>query len=175
MRSFQYPVLLTAALLLAAGIWAVQGEGWRQAALLVLGASLGLVLYHAAFGFTAAYRRLIVRRETAGVEAQLLMLAAATLLFAPALADSALFGRPVVGAIAPAGVQVAAGALMFGLGMQLGGGCGSGTLFTVGGGSPRMIVTLIAFCAGSFWASLHMQWWVSTPRPASIALGEAWG
>jgi hypothetical protein len=36
-------------------------------------------------------------------------------------------------------VSVIVGATMFGLGMQLGGGCGSGTLFTVGGGSARMI------------------------------------
>ena len=31
---------------------------------------------------------------------------------------------------------------IFGMGMQLGGGCGSGTLFTVGGGSTRMVITL---------------------------------
>jgi hypothetical protein len=59
--------------------------------------------------------------------------------------------------------------------MQLGGGCGSGTLFTVGGGSVRMVVTLMAFVAGSFWASLDMQWWGSTPRVPGIALGDAIG
>ncbi len=136
---------------------------------------MGLVLYHAAFGFTSAYRRMIVARDVSGVRAQLIMLAIATILFAPALAEGAIFGRSVSGAVAPVGVQVAAGAFMFGLGMQLGGGCGSGTLFTVGGGSVRMLVTLAAFVAGSFWASLHMEWWVSTPRVAGIALGEEWG
>ena len=42
---------------------------------------------------------------------------------------------------------------MFGIGMQLGGGCASGTLYTVGGGSTRMIVTLAAFVIGSVVAT----------------------
>ncbi len=150
-------------------------NGWRIGTLFGIGALMGLVLYHAAFGFTAAYRRMMVARDVSGVRAQLVMLAVATVLFAPALAEGAVFGRAVSGAIAPVGVQVAVGALMFGLGMQLGGGCGSGTLFTVGGGSVRMLATLAAFIAGSFWASLHMEWWVSTPRLAGIALGKEFG
>jgi len=162
-------------LLLAAGLWQLGDLGWRQMSLYGVGVMLGLVLYHAAFGFTSAYRRLFENRDVAGVQAQIIMLAAATLLFAPALADGAMWGRAVGGAIAPLGLQVVAGAFIFGLGMQLGGGCGSGTLFTVGGGSPRMIVTLIAFCAGSFWASLHMQWWVATPHLPAMALGREFG
>lgn len=99
------------------------------------------------------------------------MLVAPTILFAPALAEGGVFGRVASEAIAPIGVQIAVGAFLFGLGMQLDGGCGSCTLFTVGGGSTRMLVTLAAFVAGSFWASLHMEWWVSTPRVPGIALG----
>lgn len=150
-------------------------NGWRIGVLFGIGAAMGLVLYHAAFGFTAAYRRMFVLRDVSGVRAQLLMIGVATVLFAPALAEGAVFGRSVSGAIAPVGTQVAVGAFLFGLGMQLGGGCGSGTLFTVGGGSTRMLATLAAFVAGSFWASLHMEWWVSTPRIPGIALGDAFG
>ena len=149
--------------------------GWRIGTLFGIGALMGLVLYHAAFGFTAAYRRMIVLRDVAGVRAQLVMLAVATVLFAPALADGAVLGRTVSGAVAPVGVQVAVGAFLFGLGMQLGGGCGSGTLFAVGGGSTRMLATLAAFIAGSFWASLHMEWWMSAPRVTGIALGDELG
>jgi len=134
-----------------------------------------VTLYHAAFGFTSAYRRMFVQRDVTAVRAQLLMLAAATVLFAPVLSDGTAFGHPVVGAVAPLGIQVAVGAFIFGLGMQLGGGCGSGTLFMVGGGSARMVLTLIAFCAGSFVASLHMQWWIVTPRLPAIALSDTFG
>jgi hypothetical protein len=144
-------------------------------ALLALGLIIGLTLYHAAFGFAAAYRALIERRSTRAVRAQLLMLAVATLLFAPALAQGTLFGREVVGAIAPAGVPVAAGAFLFGIGMQLAGGCGSGTLYVGGGGQPRMGLALAAFCGGGFWASLHMDFWARLPAPEAVALGDALG
>ncbi|NKB56034.1 MAG: YeeE/YedE family protein [Alphaproteobacteria bacterium] len=171
----QRGVVIAGCALLGLFAYAVALNGWRIATLFGIGALMGLVLYHAAFGFTSAYRRMIVARDVSDVRAQLLMLAIATALFAPALAEGVIFGRSVSGAIAPVGVQVAAGAFMFGLGMQLGGGCGSGTLFTVGGGSIRMLVTLAAFIAGSFWASLHMEWWVSTPRVEGIALGDTLG
>jgi uncharacterized protein len=171
----QRPVALAGLITLLIGGVVLSEHGWRHMALFMTGGAMGLVLYHAAFGFSAAYRRLFVDRDGRGVEAQLIMLAAATLLFAPVLAEGSIFGQSVSGAIAPVGVQVAFGAFVFGIGMQLGGGCGSGTLFTVGGGSVRMVVTLLAFCAGSFWASLHMQWWSSLPRISGVALGVELG
>ena len=140
-----------------------------------LGFAIGLTLYQAAFGFTSAYRSLLERRGTRAVRAQLLMLAAATLLFAPALSGGTLFGREVAGAVAPAGVPVAIGAFLFGIGMQLAGGCGSGALYTAGGGSARVLLVLAAFCAGGFWASLHMGLWQRLPAPEAVALGDAFG
>jgi hypothetical protein len=47
--------------------------------------------------------------------------------------------------------------------MQLGNGCGSGTLYTAGGGSGRMLITLALFVVGSVIGSLHL--------PAFLALG----
>lgn len=164
-----FAVAVAAAAVLAASLPA------RMMGLLLIGLLLGITLFHAAFGFASSYRVAIVHRDTAGVRAQLLMLALATLLFAPALAAGELFGRAVGGAVAPLGVQVVAGAFMFGIGMQLGGGCGSGTLYTAGGGNPRMLVTLAAFVAGSFWASLHMGWWQALPGLAPVVIGEALG
>ena len=93
---------------------------------------------------------MIVNRETAAVRAQLILIASATILFAPVLAEGRGFGIEACGANAPVGMQVLIGAFMFGLGMQLGNGCGSGTLFTLGGGSTRMVATIAFFCAGSF-------------------------
>jgi uncharacterized membrane protein YedE/YeeE len=144
-------------------------------ALLALGALLGATLYLSSFGFASAYRRLIESGDGTGARAQLVMLAAATLLFAPVLAQGHWFGRDISGAVAPAGVQVAAGAFLFGIGMQFAGGCGSGTLYAAGGGQLRMILTLVAFCAGSFWASLHMQLWGALPALEPLALGDQLG
>lgn len=170
----RHVVLAGVAGLIVVGILASE-HGWRMPVLLGLGGLLGLVLYHATFGFTAAYRRMIVHRETAAVRAQLIMLGAATILFAATLAEGRGIGIDAYGANAPIGVQVIVGAFMFGLGMQLGNGCGSGTLFTLGGGSTRMLATIVFFCAGSFWASLDMQWWNATPRVGTIVLGREIG
>ena len=63
---------------------------------------------------------MIVNRETAAVRAHLILIASATLLFAPVLAEGRGFGIEAYGANAPVGMQVLIGAFMFGLGMQLG-------------------------------------------------------
>lgn len=171
----QAAVLVAAAALAGALLVITAGGSWRMATLFVLGILLGLTLYLTAFGFSSAYRNLLARGETAPVRAQLLMLAIATLMFAPVLSSGSVFGREVVGALAPVGLQVAIGAFIFGAGMQLAGGCGSGTLYTAGGGSPRMLIVLAAFCGGSFWASLHMDWWQRLPAWGELALGDLIG
>ena len=118
-------VLVAGAVLLIGAGALYDAFAWRQATLYLIGAALGLVLYHAMFGFTSAWRVFLADRRGAGLRAQMLMLAVATLLFFPALADGSLFGRQVGGAVAPVGLSVAVGAFLFGIGMQLGGGCAS--------------------------------------------------
>ena len=98
------------------------------------------------------------------------MLALAVLLFFPALAAGSLFGQPVSGFVSPVGTSVIVGAFIFGIGMQLGGGCASGTLFTVGGGNARMLVTLLFFILGSLIATQHVGWWFALPSLPPISL-----
>ncbi|NJM35199.1 MAG: YeeE/YedE family protein [Rhodomicrobium sp.] len=69
-----------------------------------------------------------------------------------------------------AALAAAFGAFLFGLGMQLGGGCGSGTLYTVGGGSSRMVLTLAAFIAGSVLATAHWDQWQGLPALPPMSL-----
>src|SRR4051794_24945633 len=147
----------------------------RQAALYLLGAALGLVLYHAAFGFTSAWRVFIADRRGEGLRAQMVMLAIASILFFPVLASGSLFGQPVAGNVSPAGIGVVFGAFIFGIGMQMGGGCASGTLYTVGGGSTRMVITLAAFVAGSAIGAAHLHWWTALPSLPKISIIELWG
>ena len=163
-----------AALLLGAALLA-QTISPRQAALYLLGAVLGLVLYHASFGFTSAWRVFIADRRGAGLRAQMVMLAIAVVLFFPVLASGSLFGQPVQGLVAPVGVSVVFGAFLFGIGMQLGGGCASGTLYTAGGGSVRMVLTLLAFVVGSTFGAAHLHWWSALPHLPPISVIGAWG
>ena len=159
-----------ASVLILLGAWYLtQVVGARQGALYIVGALLGVALYHAAFGFTSAWRVFIADGRGAGLRAQMLMLAVGVVLFFPALASGTLFGNPVTGLVQPAGTSVIVGAFIFGIGMQLGGGCASGTLYTVGGGSTRMIVTLLFFIVGSLVGTAHMPFWTAMPQLAPLS------
>ncbi|MEN4752872.1 YeeE/YedE family protein [Pseudomonas sp. Ps21-P2] len=167
---------LIAFLLLVVGALFLQSAvGGRQVLLLIVGAALGLTLYHAAFGFTSAWRVFINERRGAGLRAQMVMLTVAVVLFFPALGAGTLFGTPVTGLVAPAGVSVVFGAFIFGIGMQMGGGCASGTLFTVGGGNARMLVTLLFFIIGSLIATHHVDWWFSLPSLPATSIVKTFG
>lgn len=150
-------------------------EGFEKPALFVIGIGLGVSLYHASFGFVGAYRRLFQDKDMGGITAQLIMLAAAIILFAPILAQGNAFGHGVGGAIAPVSVQAALGAFLFGIGMQYGGACASGTLFSLGGGNLRMLLVLIFFCLGAFWGSLDLSWWGRLPSLGSISIADKLG
>ncbi|KQR78637.1 hypothetical protein ASG35_09560 [Burkholderia sp. Leaf177] len=169
------PLGIAALLILAGALYLAQTVNGRQAALYIVGALLGVTLYHAAFGFTSAWRVFIADGRGAGLRAQMVMLAVGVALFFPALAAGSLFGMPVTGLVSPAGTSVVFGAFIFGIGMQLGGGCASGTLYTVGGGSTRMIVTLAAFIAGSVIATAHMPFWTALPSLPAISLVKSLG
>ena len=168
------PLLLGGCVLL----WVASRLGladWRPLALWFTALVLGMALYHASFGFASAYRRMLVARDMRGVQAQLLLLALTTSLFAPVLAAGSVWGQGVSGAWAPVSVSVAVGAFMFGIGMQIAGGCGSGTLYTAGGGSVRMLLVLASACVGSFAASLHMGLWQALPAHEPIVLADELG
>jgi len=84
-------------------------------------------------------------------------------------------GFSAYGAVAPLGLELVIGAALFGLGMQLANGCGSGTLFTLGGGSTKMLFTLAAFVAGSLAATFHLHLWRELPGLPAFSTVHAWG
>lgn len=166
-----------AALLVAGGAaWLAQDAGWRQGALWLLGAALGLALFQASFGFAGAFRRLLAEGRGAGLRAQMVLLAIATLLMLPAIDAGSLLGAPVRGFVFPTGVALLLGAFLFGIGMQIGGGCASGTLYTAAGGQgARMWITLAAFIAGATLAAWQAESWMGWPALAPLSLPAALG
>jgi uncharacterized membrane protein YedE/YeeE len=138
--------------------------GWRLGVATAIGAVAGLGLYHASFGFTAAWRRLVRERRGAGLRAQMLLIGLACAFSFPLMAWGETSGVPARGSVLPMGVASALGAFVFGIGMQLGGGCASGTLFTAGGGSVRMLLVLAFFIAGSVSATAHWDFWSGLPH-----------
>ena len=130
-----------------------------SAALIVGGFALGIAFLKAEFSYTASWRRFLTRGEAGGLIGGLIVIAIAALAIVPVAALSPKFG----GAIAPLGPSLVVGAFTFGIGMQLANGCGSGTLYTVGGGSGRMLLALAGFIVGCVFGSLSL--------PAFLALG----
>ncbi|MBS7792120.1 YeeE/YedE family protein [Roseococcus sp. SDR] len=174
--------MILAGLLLAGGgaAWLGAEQGWRMAALWGLGAGLGLVLFQSSFSFAGGFRRLLVERRSAPFRAVLLLLGLACLLSLPAIAAGSVLGQPVRGFVFPIGWGLLLGAFLFGVGMQLGGGCASGTLYTAAGGQGlRMWITLAAFIAGATFAAYDSErWsgWAALPPvslTANLGLGGA--
>lgn len=159
--------IAVALLLLAAGaLWLGQGFGARQSWLWLIGAGLGVALFHASFGFTAGFRRLLSEGRGAGLRAQMLLLALLVVTVLPAT----LLVEGVRGFVFPIGWGLLLGAFLFGIGMQLGGGCGSGTLYSAGGGAPRMWITLASFVAGATLAAWQSELWEGWPAFAPVSL-----
>lgn len=125
-------------------------HGTQKAVLLALGLGLGAALFHARFGFTSGWRQLVAVGNGAGVRAHSLLLGTAATLGLLLLASgSGLFGTTPAGVEGSIGVGLVLGSFLFGLGMQLGGACASGTLFAVGSGQSSILVTLFGFIVGS--------------------------
>jgi hypothetical protein len=151
-------------------------QGWAQALLLVLGLGLGLVLFHSRFGFTSAWRQLVAVGQGKALRAHTLLLAATAIVFAPFLAGGvAPWGAPLEGNVEPIGVSLLVGATVFGLGMQIGGACASGTLYIVGSGHTAIFLTLGGFVVGSTIGALHFSWWEALPTAEPLSLAELTG
>ena len=160
-----------AALLLS--VWLTAGAKLTGAS--AIGLLAGFALYHAAFGFTAHWRAFLAEGLGHGLRMQLVLIGLVALVAFPLIGHGEALGLSVRGSVAPLSVGVVVGAFMFGFGMMFAGGCGSGTLFTVGGGSTRMLFTLSAFVAGSIFATLHVPWWRSLPAARSFGLVQEFG
>ncbi|GLW63193.1 membrane protein [Actinomadura rubrobrunea] len=133
---------------LTAYVWTRHGA--KPGVLLLLGLGLGVALFHSRFGFTSAWRQLIAVGNGTGLRAHALLLGATATLFALIIGTgTGLFGSTPAPSSGDLGVGVVAGAFLFGVGMQLGGACASGTLFAVGSGQSAILLTLGGFVAGS--------------------------
>jgi len=167
-------------LLLTVGITLVWFTLHQQAessnsTLFLISLAMGVTLFKGMFGFTGAYKKAFESRDMNGILAQIVMLALATMLFAPILAQGYAFDHGVVGAVAPISVALVIGAFVFGIGMQMGGSCASGSLFIAGGGNRRTVVVLLFFCIGAFVGSLHLSQWQTLPSNPPISLADTYG
>ncbi|PIC80918.1 hypothetical protein CSV75_03830 [Sporosarcina sp. P18a] len=172
-------LLIAGAVLVAVVLFAylLATQHISQSMLLGIGLLLGFTLFHARFGFTSAFRRMASVGNGQAMRSHMLMLALAVTLFAPILAyGTTFFGGPVAGYVSPVGVSLIVGAFVFGIGMQLGGGCASGTLYAIGGGRTVMFVTLAFFIIGTTIGAYHLPFWTEEmPAFAPVSLATSTG
>ena len=141
--------------------------------LFVIGLALGFVLFHSRFGFTsglAAAGRRPPGQGAARAHAD------ARRRRAPCSRRSwpprRRFGDvPAAPTLAPIGFGLFVGSFLFGVGMQLGGSCASGTLFAIGSGQTAILLTLAGFIGGSIARRLPLP--VVDQRPAQPRSGLA--
>ncbi|MEM7281760.1 MAG: YeeE/YedE thiosulfate transporter family protein, partial [Pseudomonadota bacterium] len=155
-----------------AGFWVrggLEGQGLRYLGGALVGGLAGFALYHAAFGFTAAWRRMSREKRGRGLRAQMALIALTCVVTYLLIGYEDLTGWNMHPVVMPMGIASALGALVFGIGMQLGGGCASGTLFSTGGGSTRMLIVLAFFILGSVWATAHIPtFWREVPAMTGV-------
>jgi uncharacterized membrane protein YedE/YeeE len=160
-------ILATASLI---GLVLIDGQP-LSAVLLALGFGLGAAFWKFEFSFTASWRRLLTRGEAGGMLAILILVALLSIAVVPVATSLPHFG----GSIAPIGVSLVVGAFVFGIGMQLANACGSGTLYTVGGGSGRMLVALALFIVGSVLGSLSLPAFLRMGGIDPVLAGDYFG
>lgn len=79
--------------------------------------------------------------------------------------------------VAPISLPLALGAVFFGIGMVIAGGCASGTLMRVGEGFTMQMLALVFFVVGSFWGAHDMGFWdgVFNTNAPKIFLPDVFG
>ncbi len=123
-----------------------------------IGVLLGLALQRSRFCFTAAFRDPVLTGGTSLSKAVVIGLAAATVVFAALQlgafgkapeAAKAMAAAMKVGGFEPVGLHTAVGAVLFGIGAVISGGCASGTLMRMGEGFVQQWIVIPFFIAGS--------------------------
>lgn len=166
------PVLGAASAALASIAVVLAHDGaWRSVGLLLVAAGLGWAFLATGFTYTAAFRAWLTRSDGSGLAAGIVVAMVAALVVIPVAA----LVPGYAGFEAPLGLPLIGGAMLFGMGMQWGNGCGSGTLYNVGAGSRRMWVVLPFFCAGGLLGSLLLPTAFSLPAIPEIVLPRLLG
>ena len=127
------------------GLLSFFDSGSQGIILLLLGISLGGVFLFFQYGFASGWRSLIVNKNPSMISYHFLLASLCCVIFIPLIELS----PNIIGSYAPVNLSLLIGAFIFGFGMQLANGCGSGVLFTFGSGSTRMMVALPFFIIGS--------------------------
>lgn len=128
----------------------------------LFGIAFGVILQRSRFCFTAAFRDPWLSGSTSLTRAVLVAIGIASIGFIAIKFVSVLNGSGQnlnMSGVSPIGIPLMLGAVLFGTGMVIAGGCASGTLMRVGEGFTMQMLSLVFFVAGSLWGAHDMAFW----------------
>lgn len=158
-------------------------SNWRIGFLCIVSTLFGFVLKYGPLGFTCSFRSLTTDGDFKQYRDLLVMLFVGTGLCS--LIESIQGLHPLFDPTktkkfsdsgSPVGVSLVIGSFMFGIGMQLGSGCASGTFVGIGEGFLKAYLVLPFFVVGSVLAVMDpvYKWWSKLPatkEPVQIEFG----
>ena len=129
-------------------------SNWRNGFLVLLSGLFGFILKFGPFGYTCTFKSMIVKQDFSEYRDMLIMLFTGTLLCSifemfPSLRPLFSTNPKLSNSSAPIGLSLVIGSFLFGIGMQLGSGCASGTFVGIGGGFLKAYVVLPFFIIGA--------------------------
>jgi len=129
----------------------------------ILGISIGIVLRYSRFCFSAAIRDPLLIGNVKLLKAMLLGMMVSTLGFAIIqylyLKGDVIDYAYIPGFVSSVGIHIMIGAFLFGIGMTIAGGCGSGVLMRIGEGHALQWIVLLGFFIGSVLGIRDYPFW----------------
>lgn len=152
--------LLATALVIGFGFY-LHHYNDKMVAYLLFGLAFGVILQRSRFCFTASMRDPWITGSTSVTRAVLIACSIATIGFTAIKYAAFTGGNPIPGMdnVGQISLALIVGAVIFGIGMVIAGGCASGTLMRVGEGFTMQMLALLFFVIGSLWGAHDMGWW----------------
>lgn len=133
----------------------------------IFGIAFGMILQRSRFCFTAAFRDPVLTGSTSITRAVLLTISLATIGFA---AYKYINPEVAMAGVSSISILTAIGAILFGIGMVIAGGCASGTLMRFGEGFEMQWLSFIFFVLGSGIGSWAMNYLEPAVEPMAVKI-----
>ncbi len=130
----------------------------------IIGILLGITMQRSRFCFSASFRDPIMVGSTSLLKAIIIALFISSIGFfiiqyRTVLANPDYLLKQIPGQLHPVGIHTALGAILFGVGMVVAGGCASGVLVRIGEGYMMQWVVLVGFLIGTTIGARHFEFW----------------
>ncbi|SDK75367.1 YeeE/YedE thiosulfate transporter family protein [Natronincola ferrireducens] len=136
----------------------------NQSIFWIIGILLGITLQRSRLCFAASFRDPVLVGSTNILKAILIALIVSTIGFVAieygTVGDSGDLDKiKTMGQVYPVGIHTAIGAILFGVGMVIAGGCASGFLMRIGEGFLLQLVVLFGFLVGALLGTWQFEFW----------------